>query len=308
MLPTAAEWAAAERRSERTAQAWFAGAPVARLRAAFADLDPQDVDAVAEAARAVLHDADWITPLLAPLIDALSDDPWFEPPLRVTRDRLRTTVELLELPAGVLGATVFNGAALARPSPETTLVSSGRLVVARYAVTNGALLHRWHAGDADARFCAATAPTLTALPPLTLHDGDVVTIDGRTRAHLIEGAGGEVVALTFATRTTGLVREYARESGRLLRVAATDQDQSRTRLLLTLLRHEGRRDAIDCFEAATHAPAFHLRWAAMREWLALDATSALPRLRSLAATDPHPEVSAVACATLPLVEARLCPA
>lgn len=306
MLPTAAAWAAAERRSERVAEDWFASAPVAHLRAAFADVDPLAVDAVAEVARDILDDADWITPLLVPLIAALANDPWFEPPLRVTRDRLRTTVELLELPAGMLSATVFDGAALATPTTETTLVASGRLMVARYPVTNGARLLRWHAGEADARFRAAEAPPLAAMPPLTLHDGDVVTIDGRTRAHLIEGTGGEVVALTFATRTAGLVREYARDTGHLLRVGATDQDQSRTRLLLTLLRHEGRRDAAGCFEAATHAPAFHLRWAAMREWLALDATTALPRLRTLAATDPHPEVRAAARTTLPLVEARQC--
>ena len=254
----------------------------------------------------VLQDDGWITPLLTPLIAALADDPWFEPPLRVTRDRLRTTVELLEVPAGVLSATVSDGAALATPAAETTLVASGRLMVARYVVANGARLLRWHADEANARFCAAAAPPLVAMPPLTLNDGDMVTIDGRTRAHLIEGTGGEVVALTFATRSAGLMREYARDGGRLLLVAAIDQDQSRTRLLLTLLRHEARRDAAAYFEAATHAPAFHLRWAAMREWLALDATTALPRLRTLAASDPHPEVSAAARATLPLVEARLC--
>jgi hypothetical protein len=45
----------------------------------------------------------------------------------------------------------------------------------------------------------------------------------------------------------------------------------------------------------------------MREWLALDAAAALPRLRALA-DDPHHEVRAAARATLPLVEARLCPA
>jgi hypothetical protein len=279
---------------------------VNHLRGAFAGVDPSAVDTVAEAARAVLSEADWIAPLLAPLIAALADDPWFEPPLRVTRDRLRTTVELLDLPAGMLSATVFDGAALTTPATAPTLVTSGRLMVARYPVTHGARLLRWHAGAADAQFRATEAPPLAPLAPLTLRDGDVVTIDGRTRAHLIEGTGGEVVALTFATRTAALVREYARDTGRLLRVGATDQDQSRTRLLLTLLRHEGRRDAASCFEAATHAPAFHLRWAAMREWLALDAQTALPRLRALAATDPHPEVSAAARATLPLIEARLC--
>lgn len=294
-LPAAAEWKAAERRAAAVAAAWRDSDAVARVRAAFAGCDPYAVDHVGEAAAALLAEPAWIAPLLAPLVAALAADPWFEPPFRVTRDRLRTTVQLLDLPAGSLNATVFDGRALAAAAPAT-LVASGRLVVARYHVAGGARLRRWD----------AAAASLTALPALALNDGDVHRIDGRTHAHLLEGSGRAVVAITFATHATGLAREYDRTSGRLLRTATTDEAESRTRLLLTLLRVAGRRDAAPAFAAATHAPAFHLRWTAMREWLALDPAAALPRLRDLAAADPHADVRAVARATLPLVEERLC--
>jgi hypothetical protein len=306
MLPTAAELHAAAPRTRAVVEAWQAGASLGHIAAAFADCDPDAIDQVADAAAALLADARWIAPLLEPLLAALAADPWFEPPLRVTRDRLRTTMQLVDLPAGMLSATIFDGAALATPAPDATLVASGRLVVARYHVAGGARLLQWEAGSAGDEFRAATAPPLRTLPAIVLRDGDVVRIDGRTRAHLVEGCGADVVALTFATRATGLSREYDRATGRILRAATNDEDMSRTRLLLALLRIDGRRDADACFAAATHAPAFHVRWAAVREWLALDAAAALPRLRELAATDPHPEVRAVAQATLPLMEARLC--
>lgn len=305
-LPSAAAWAEAGRRARTVAADWRDGAAVAQVRAAFAGRDPAAIDAIGDAALALLREPDWIVPLLAPLVAALAADPWFDPPLRVTRDRLRTTVRLLDLPAGTLAATVYDGAALAAPPAGATLVASGRLVLVRYHVAGGARLHRWYAGRADARFVAADATPLAARPARPLADGDVVRVDGRTHAHLLEGGGGEVVAITFTTRGSGLMREYDRASGRLRRAATTDEDESRTRMLLTLLRSEGRSDAAACFDAATHAPAFHLRWTAMREWLALDPGAALPRLRALARADPHPEVRALARATLPIVEAHSC--
>lgn len=306
MLPSPAQLDAANARARAVARAWRADAPLRHVEAAFAGMRADDIAAVGAAAVALLSDPSWIAPLFAPLVAALAEDPWFEPPWRVTRDPLRTTVQLLDLPAGTLSATVFDGTALARPAGTATLAASGRLVVARYHRAGGARLLRWSAGRADDTFSAAAAPPLVPLPPLPLADGDVVAIDGRTDAHWIEGGGGEVVAVTFATRAAGLMREYDRATGRLRRAATTDEDESRTRLLLTLLRIDGRRDAAPCFAAATHAPAFHLRWSAMREFLALDPAAALPRLRELALSDPHGEVRATARSVVPMVEARLC--
>jgi hypothetical protein len=50
----------------------------------------------------------------------------------------------------------------------------------------------------------------------------------------------------------------------------------------------------------------------MREWLALDAAAAAPRLAEMACADLHAEVRAAAACMLPIVEQRLaaarCPA
>ena len=125
-LPAAAEWKAAERRAAAVAAAWRDSDAVARVRAAFAGCDPYAVDHVGEAAAALLAEPAWIAPLLAPLVAALAADPWFEPPFRVTRDRLRTTVQLLDLPAGSLNATVFDGRALAAADPHADVRAVAR--------------------------------------------------------------------------------------------------------------------------------------------------------------------------------------
>ncbi|MEH3046698.1 hypothetical protein [Sphingomonas adhaesiva] len=306
MIPSRAVLAASTDRSHEVARAWQSGTEVTRIADAFAGCDPERVDAVADVAEALLRDGRWIAPMLAPLIEALAADPWFEPPVRVTRDPLRTTALLLELPALTLTATILSAAEMARAPAPATLAASGRLSVARYHRAGGATLARWEVGPADERFSAADAPPLMPLPLLPLVDGMVCRIDGRRHAHLIEGATSDVALLTFATRSTGLTREYDRADGTLLRAATSDDAASRTRLLLTLLRVDGRRDAAAHFAAAAQDAAFHLRWDAMREWLALDLRTAAPRLRQMAMHDPHDEVRAAAARTLPLVEARLC--
>ncbi|MEH3099573.1 hypothetical protein [Sphingomonas adhaesiva] len=306
MIPSRAVLAASTERSHRVAQGWRSTETIAFLADAFAGCDPHAADAVADVAEAVLADAGWIAPLLAPLLDALATDPWFEPPIRVTRDTLRTTALLLELPAATLTATILSAKAMADAPAAQTLAASGRLSVARYHHAGGARLSRWSAGEIEPGFTTATAPPLMPLPPLPLHDGMVCRIDGRRFAHLIHDAASDVAILTFATRGGGLTREYDRATGRLVRAATSDDAASRTRLLLTLLRVDGRRDAGAHFATATCDSAFHLRWDAMREWLALDLSAAVPRLREMAAHDPHDEVRAAAARTLPIVEARLC--
>ena len=271
----------------------------AAVRAALAH--GKDAEALATAATALLGDTWWLRDLLTPWLAGLADDPWYDPPLRVARDRRRTTAVLAEEAGATLTATVLH----ALPE-EATVAVSGRLAVTRYHRAGGARLLTWNAGAAAADFRAADAPALVPLPPVALADGTVRRLDGRRHGHALAGATAPVVTLTIAPSAGGLTRAYDRDTGRLRRVAANDADAARTRMLLTLLRLSGRADAGACFDAASRAPGFHLRWAAMREWLALDVCAATPRLRAMAAQDAHAEVRAAAAATLPLAEAQAC--
>jgi hypothetical protein len=124
---------------------------------------------------------------------------------------------------------------------------------------------------------------------------------------LVCDAATDVVTLVATLRAGAapLMREYDIATGALVRIADADDRPSRTEMLLRFLRMAGRAEAGTCFAEATRRPEFHLRWTAMREWLALDAGAAAERLTEMARTDPHAEVRAAAAGMLPMVEARL---
>ncbi|OYX52390.1 MAG: hypothetical protein B7Y97_01205 [Sphingomonas sp. 32-66-10] len=276
----------------------FAEAVRDRVAARFDGLS--DADAVLEQARALLADSDWVAGLIAPLIDALRADPWFDPALRMTRDALRTAVVLADLPGVTLTASVTSAAALARIDPPATVVLSGRRALTLYVRGGQAQVRRWQLAEAGPRRCVE-------IPCLQLADGCLVELDGRREGRLIVAAARDVVAIT-ATAKPGadpLLHEFAIADGRPVRSATADDRASRAELLLALLRASGRSDAADNFDAMTRDPAFHLRWAAMREWLMLDARTARPRLAEMAGMDPDAGVRAAATQTLERLDARI---
>ena len=295
---------AAATRSFAAAAIFRHSAPYRALVAAFGTAD--DEAAAEAAASAVLADSGWVGDLLAPLIAALAADPWFEPPFRVARDGLRIGTVVFEAPSVSIAATVLSADALARlPAPRTVVVP-GRVTLTRYVRAGSAMLRLWEAEPLRPDFSATTASPCAALPDVALADGDVVRIDGRTRGHVLADATGDVVTLSATIRAATLpfAREYAIDGGALVRVATNDDRAARTQMLLAYLRLAGRPGSHACFEAATRDPAFFLRWAAMREWLAVDAYAALSRLSEMAAGDANAEVRAAAGATLALVERR----
>lgn len=306
--------AAANARSQAAARRWQDSAAYRDLKARFDLPASASVGLIVRQAHAALEDAHWVEALLAPLVADLRADRWFEPPLRIARDALRIGAILFECPAVSITASVLSADVLAALPLPRTLVVPGRLSVVRYVRGGGARLRLWHAEPCTADFAAQKAKPCSPLGLLPLGDGVVLRLDGRRRGWLIENARSDVVTLTATIRTGAapLMREYAIDSGAFVRSATLDDRASRTQMLLTLLRLSGRADAGAAFETATRDGAFFLRWAAMREWLALDARAALPRLREMAAEDTNGEVRAAAATTLTLVETRMaarrCPA
>ncbi|MDT8760799.1 hypothetical protein MZO42_19020 [Sphingomonas psychrotolerans] len=250
--------------------------------------------------------------LLAPLIHALEVDPLFEPLLRFHRDACRTGAVLFDAPAASIAARVTSSAAMAAMPRPQTIVFTGRISVTRIVKAGGAWLRRWQEVPDAPRSWAERSVQPAGLR--RLDDGAVYRTDGRVEAQRIGDAASDVVTLVATIRTGAapLIREYDVASGALVRITDADDRPSRTAMLLRFLRVAGRIEAGTCFEAASHAPDFHLRWAAMREWLALDANAAAPRLMTMAASDPSDEVRRAAARMLPLVTVRLaearCPA
>jgi len=298
--------AAARVRSLAAGRDWNDDAAVRAVTAQFAD-----VTTLAEgeaAARALVEDTGWVEALLAPWIARLSDDPLFEPPFKSQRDALRTGMVLAESPAAsVTMAAIDHLAPAARTLPDTIVVG-GRVSWTRYLRGGNARLWRWRADAIDDRWHGGIAAPARPLAVQPLADGAVVRLDGRTDAMLLVDPAANIVSVTVTLRhgAAPFMREYDRASGSLVRVATLDDGAARSTMLLTLLRELGQADA-EVFDALSRDPAFFVRWDAMREWLASDARSALPRLRAMT-DDPHPDVRAAARAMLPMVEARMEPA
>jgi len=272
-------------------------------RAIVRGLEGSDPEVLADGAEAVLAQTDWPV-LLAPLIDALAAYPLFEPPFRISRDAVRTGAVLIDAPMASISMSLLDGKAL--PSPATTIFA-GYITVTRYLRAGGATLRRWEVDSLTPGFTSATATPCRPLPSLALTDGAIIRCDGRTRSQLLGDASGPILTIVATIRAGAapLIREHRIADGALVRVASADEAASRTEMLLTFLRRSGRTDASPRFDAATRDPAFHTRWAAMREWLGLDARAALARLSEMAANDPHPEVRTAAAATLARIA---CPA
>jgi hypothetical protein len=305
---TRAAMIAARARSAATMREWRESAAYRTAAAAFAECADSPEQA-ADRAECLLADEDWAGTLIAPLADALAADSFFEPAFKFHRDARRVGAVLLDCPAASIAASVGSAAAMATLPAPRTIVFTGRIAVTRVVKAGDARLRRW-----------TTTPdplgNTRCVPAGSwpLRDGAIHRTDGRHQAQSIGDATSDVVTLVATIRAGAapLMREYDLETGALQRVADADDRPSRTAMLLRFLRVAGRSDAATCFEDATRAADFHLRWAAMREWLALDAARAAPRLAEMTANDPSDEVRIAATHMLRVVEARLaearCPA
>ncbi|WP_137861803.1 MULTISPECIES: hypothetical protein [unclassified Sphingomonas] len=289
-----------------TIRDWRRGDAHRALEATFADCGPDDAEEALNRATRLFGDSGWAEALLEPLVEALGAAPLFEPPFKASRDGVRIGAVLFDCPAAAISACVTGAAAMRRRPPPATCIFSGRLAVTRYVRAGNAVLRRWRTEAAGPDFRAAEAPPCKEVEMLRLADGDVHAIDGRCEAQLLADAGGDVVTLVATIRAGAapLMREHAIGDGRLVRVASGDDRASRAEMLLAFLRLAGRADAGPQFDAATRDPAFHLRWAAMREWLALDARAAMPRLEAMMVADPHVEIREAAARTLATIRLR----
>jgi hypothetical protein len=300
--------------SRQIAQDWQQSAAMSALVARFAGLGEADLGEITHRVHMLLDDDGWVGELIAPLVEALAAEPWLEPPLRVSRDGLKIGAVLFDSRWVTIAASITSADALALLPPPRSVVVPGRLTVVRYVRSGGAHLRLWRAEPIEGDFDAARARPASPLGTLPLGTGVVLRLDGRSRGWWIEGAVSDVVTLTATIRAgqDPVMREYALPTGNFLRCATLDDGAAQAQMLLTLLRLSKRADAAERFAAATRDPATFLRWSAMREWLALDARAALPRLGEMAVGDPNVEIRAAAQATLAMVEDRMaaapCPA
>lgn len=127
-------------------------------------------------------------------------------------------------------------------------------------------------------------------------DGEIVVLDGRYQSFIIDHASSNLFILQATVKhgRAPIMVEYDSETHAYIGCSAADDSASRIQMITTLLR---KLDCIAAFSAiATFVdhPSFFVRWHVVRELLGLDAIAALPHLKHMAATDPHPENRRVA--------------
>lgn len=269
--------ATCEARSAAVARAWSQQPARRALDAALSGADPET------ALSTLFADDDWLRALLDPLIAALHDDPFFQPPFRIGGDAHRMGMVLARGERATVTLSVIRPGA----GDPATATAAGRIQVLRYVRAGGASLE-----------LRDVARGLVGLR--RLEDGDILRIDGHGTASALVGQRSAVIVLLASLASDGgeTVRVFDRNTGALMRTTAAEEMDSRTHLLLSLLRASDRADAAGCFAAASRSEASGLRWAAMREWLLTDATRALARLAEMADVDPDSDVRAAAHATL----------
>ena len=237
-------------------------------------------------AATLIADGGWAAAILSPLL-ARPDARW---PLagRVVGARATLVIER-RADLALAGTTL-------RPEPlPDGVVAGGRRLFVRVLAGRGRL-DRWHAGPVGNDFTAASAPPLGPCRSSDLAPGGVAAIDGRAEAHRFVATDGALVLLTLTLTADAapLLRDYALPDGVLRRVVAAEGEAARAAMLVEVLGAMGAGSA--GLAAVSAHPAFFVRWAAMRQWLAQDAAGAAPTLAHMATDDPHPEVRAAAVA------------
>jgi hypothetical protein len=309
------DWLASRQRQRRTDRAvgafvhhWNCGPVQRRFDAAMASLPAQSAEAAAEAARALFADDAWVDALIEGLTGQLAGDPFFDPPFRTINSDVHNGLLVFEdqrmsIAVGVSGVADLAAKKNAKRGP-TSVGFTGRVSVLKFIKGGDALLSFWEAPRIAADFTAAAAGRCRRSGEKRLADGDMLTIDGRREGYVIEQARANllVVQAEISLDQAPLKVEYDSASLAYVGCSANGDGASRIQMLTTLLRKLDCAAAFPAVAAFLDHPDFFVRWHVMKELLGLDAATALPHLKRMAARDPHPEVRRAARSVLDRIE------
>jgi hypothetical protein len=279
--------------------------------------EPRSAAAVLDAARSFLDRVGDIAALMAAMRDASRADPFFRPPLHPLSSDVQSGLLLyhhrdLSISLGVSGIDML-AAKKAGPRGDASIGFTGITGLFRFVKAGGATLSFWEAPPIADDFVAAQAGKCRFVQRRRIEDGEEIVLDGRCQSFVIEHASSDILYFHAMVRPEAapLSVEYDSKTRAFVGASSTDEAASRIQMMVSLLRTMEREDAAPLLVEALDSPHFYTRWHVMRELLALDAGTAQPHLRQMAAADPHPEVRAAARQTLDLFfadEDQTCPA
>lgn len=300
-----------------------ASAPVADLRGRI-EAPNLSAATILDAARRFMDRWPEVAASVRPIIEALSRDPYFRPPLKGVSSPVHAGLLLVDKPLLTILAAVTSPDSLAAKRTGRTgrasITFNGERSLFKFLKSGGATLSFWECPTIVGGFSAEAAGCCRMVGRRSIEDGETIPVDGRRQSFVIEHAAADIVYLQAATPVDAapFSIEYDCDTLAFVGAASTDDAGSRLQMMVSLLRILGRHDTSPLFRALLRDADFHLRWHVMREFLALDADGALPDLAEMARSDPHPNVRLAAAQTmkaffeLPAIESeeekQLCPA
>jgi hypothetical protein len=293
-------------RADTLAARWSEHPLIDDLRKELASVPIRSAERVLAAAERFMDREAEIGSLFQDLVRAAQADPFFTPPLGMITTEINSGYLLYADPDVSIALGHISADALAakkvRASGPASIVFTGLLTSYRFLKSGSAMLSLWEAPRIGPDFSGEASGRCRLIGRRRLSDGEQLILDGRFQSFVIEHATGDMVCLHAGVHAgcAPLTVGYDSATHRFSSATSTDEASSRIQMMVSLLRVMDRTDAVPVIERLLDSPHFYTRWHLMRELLALDAQAALPSLRRMAASDPHPEVRAAAGQTLRL--------
>ena len=302
-------------RVDAAAQKWGVQPLMTQLEREVAEREDRTPENLLAAARRFMDRAGEIDAMMAELIAASREDPFFRPPFHPLVNEVHNSLLLyhhpdLSISLGVTGVDMLAAKKTGRRGPAS-INFTGFSTLLRFLKAGNAAVSFWEAPEIGDDFSADAVEPCRLVECRRMTDGEEIVIDGRRQSFVIEHAESDILFFQGVARAgcAPVGVEYDSDSLEFIGASSTDEASSRVQMMVSLLRALGREDAFPLFEEALRSPYFYTRWHVMREMLAMDADAALPSLQRMAAEDPHPDIRATAKQTLGMFfEDEPCPA
>ena len=278
--------------------------PMAALGKRLEALASDDADGIMAAAANFLENTEPIEAAMIDMIRAAASDPYFRPPLRRVFSPVHLGLLLLDsAKLSILLALTSPDALAAKRiarNGAASITFGGQRSIFKFLKGGGAILSFWEAPPIGVSFTADANARCRKVDERRIEDGETFNIDGSRQSFVVEHAVSDILYIQAVTPAGAapVSVEYDADKSSFAGASSTDEIGSRMQMMVSLLRLLDRRDAAPLIRECLASPHFYVRWHVMREFLALDAELALPSLREMAKSDPHPEVRSAAAQTL----------
>lgn len=277
---------------------------MADLAGQLACVEADDADGIMAAATDFLERRRTFDEAMIDMLRAAARDPFFRPPLRRVVSEVHLGLLLLDsaklsILLAITTPDSLAGKRMSRKGP-VSITFGGQRCIYKFLKSGGATVSFWEAPPIEAGFSVAAGGRCRKVGQKRIRDGETIILDGRSQSFVIEHAASDIVYLQAVTPAGAapVSVEYDADTQSVVGASSTDEIGSRMQMMVSLLRLLDRQDAAPLIRECLASPHFYVRWHVMREFLALDSDLALPSLREMAESDPHPEVRAAAAQTL----------